>query len=79
MHSVRASDTHLCTLFPPRKQVGMMFTWSNKHNRWLRQIKCVYKLMDSTCAAMASKDHCIMFRCMDCIPENIPCLMPETI
>jgi len=55
----------------------MMFTWPNEHNRLLREVKCVYKLMDSTCASMTSKDDYVMFRRMNCIAENVARLVPR--
>jgi len=55
----------------------MMFTRPNEHNRLLREVKRVYKLMDSTCASMTSKDDYIMFRRMNCIAENVARLMPK--
>jgi hypothetical protein len=70
-------NTYLCTLFPPRKEVRMMFTRPYEHNRLLREVKCVYQLMDSTCASVTGKDDYIMFRCVDSIAENVACLVPK--
>jgi hypothetical protein len=55
----------------------MMFTGPNEHNRLLREVKCVDKLMDSTRTSMTSKDDYIMFKCMNCIAKNVACLMPK--
>jgi hypothetical protein len=76
---VPLKQTNLGILLPPRKQVGVVLTGSNKHNGRLGQVECVYELVHSAGAAVASEDHGIVLRCVNCISENVPCLMSTTI
>jgi hypothetical protein len=71
--------THLGVLLTPWKQVGVMLTGPNEHNGRLDQVECMYQLVHSPGAPVAGKDHGIVFRRVNCISENIPCLMPTTV
>jgi hypothetical protein len=76
---VRLKHTHLGILLAPRQQVGVVLTGSNKHNGRLGQVQCMYELVHSAGATVASEDHGIMLRCVNCVSEDVPCLVPTTV
>ena len=66
---------YLRSYFSPWQQIGVMLTWSNKHNRWLIEGQCLYKFVNSSSAPTPSEYHHVMFRGVDCIANDVSCFM----